>query len=162
MLIIKKGDLLSATEKFIAHQTNCLGTMGAGVARAIALKYPHVDKAYKNACYNSNQSPELLGKIQIIACDPGDKKKEGQCIVNVFGQYRVGTYRRQTDYDALREAFSKLNNLGHDVAIPYLMGCGLGGGEWEIVSQIIEETCPDINVVAYDIDGKASKTQKEK
>ena len=161
MIKIVKGNVLEAKEHFIAHQTNCLGTMGAGVAKAIAKKYPHVETAYINACYKANKSSELLGKIQIIACDPNDKAKTGQCIVNIFGQHKVGTYQRQTDYDALREAFAKLNAQGCDVAIPYLMGCGLGGGNWDIVSKIIEETCVDINVVAYDIDGKAPELKED-
>jgi hypothetical protein len=33
------------------------------------------------------------------------------------------------------------------VYIPYNMGCGLGGGDWEIVSGIIEETLPDAIIV---------------
>lgn len=151
MLRIVNGNVLDAKEHFIAHQTNCLGTMGAGVAKAIANKYPHVESSYIKACKSVSNKSDLLGKIQIIACDPNDKEKKGQCIVNVFGQHKVGTYRRQTDYDALRKAFVKLNTQGYDVAIPYLMGCGLGGGDWNIVVQIINETCTDIEVVAYNI-----------
>lgn len=33
-----KGDLLKAEETFIAHQVNCKGVMGAGVAKQIKNK----------------------------------------------------------------------------------------------------------------------------
>ena len=39
---IVDGDLLSAKETYIAHQVNCYGKMGRGVAAQIMDKYPDV------------------------------------------------------------------------------------------------------------------------
>ena len=40
MIKYKIGDLLTAPQKCIAHQVNCQGVMGSGVARAIRNEYP--------------------------------------------------------------------------------------------------------------------------
>ena len=38
MIEIVNGDLLKADLPIIAHQTNCLGVMGAGIAKSIKYK----------------------------------------------------------------------------------------------------------------------------
>ncbi|MET3289633.1 UNVERIFIED_CONTAM: O-acetyl-ADP-ribose deacetylase (regulator of RNase III) [Brevibacillus sp. OAP136] len=38
-VIIKKGDLLQASEPIIGHQVNCQGVMGSGIAKAIWVRY---------------------------------------------------------------------------------------------------------------------------
>ena len=45
---IVDGDLLSAKETYIAHQVNCYGKMGRGVAAQIRDKYPDVYRRYQN------------------------------------------------------------------------------------------------------------------
>lgn len=42
----------------------------------------------------------------------------------------------------------KAHNL--PVYIPYKIGCGLAGGNWETVCQIIQKTVPDAIIVKYD------------
>lgn len=39
MIKIVNGDLLQSNLSLIAHQTNCLGVMGAGIAKAIKNKW---------------------------------------------------------------------------------------------------------------------------
>ena len=50
MIKIVDGDLLQANIPLIAHQTNCLGVMGAGIAKAIKNKWPDVYTQYKDLC----------------------------------------------------------------------------------------------------------------
>ncbi|EGL17721.1 hypothetical protein HMPREF9413_4472 [Paenibacillus sp. HGF7] len=35
------------------------------------------------------------------------------------------------------------------IALPYNIGCGLAGGDWDIVEQIIEEVFIDYDVTLY-------------
>ena len=42
MVTIKKQDLLNSDSKYIVQQVNCQGVMGAGLAKAIADKWPVV------------------------------------------------------------------------------------------------------------------------
>lgn len=39
-MIVLEGNLLDAPFQFIAHQVNCRGVMGAGLAKQIKQKYP--------------------------------------------------------------------------------------------------------------------------
>lgn len=43
---IVHGNLLDIESGIIAHQVNCKGVMGAGLAKQIRLKYPIVYQAY--------------------------------------------------------------------------------------------------------------------
>jgi O-acetyl-ADP-ribose deacetylase (regulator of RNase III) len=66
-------------------------------------------------------------------------------IANAFGQDDYGTHKRQTNYEALARCFEGIRDtIDPDVHIHYpLIGCGLGGASWKIVSAIIDETLKD-------------------
>jgi len=135
-----KGDILASGAPLIVHQVNCLGLMGAGLAKQIHEKYPVVFTKYKKKCDRaqaSNKRFDLLGQAQFV------KAPDGTIIVNLFGQYSVGRTGRRTDYAALEHGFNSVVNYAVEedisvVAIPYKIGCGLGGGDWAIVSDIIK------------------------
>ncbi|GKS11223.1 Appr-1-p processing protein [Paenibacillus chitinolyticus] len=141
---IVQGNLMEATEDIIGHQVNCMGVMGAGLAKLIKRDYPEVFKQYKQSCSNKG---ELLGRCQIVST------KNEKCIANLFGQYGYGVQKRHTDYIALRGALNELMSLamksGQSIALPYNIGCGLAGGDWDIVGQIIEEVFIDYDVTLY-------------
>lgn len=155
MLKIIDGDIFESCADIIAHQVNCQGVMGSGVAKQVREKYPYVYEYYKEACSNPQVNPLgmcLMCPTDPIMCD--------QWIANLFGQDRFGYDGKcYTDYDKLREALRKLNaeavsyagaaNHRPTVAIPYLMGCHRGGGDWEIVSKMIEEELTDCDVTLY-------------
>lgn len=140
------GNLLEAKEDIIGHQVNTIGAMGAGLAKQIRSKYPAVYEDYRDFC-KTNKGKTLLGRVYMAHLS------NGKSIANLFGQMSVGRNRQQTDYDALRRALSSLrkhtetNSLS--VALPYGLGCGLAGGDWEIVSKIIEEVFEDYEVTVY-------------
>lgn len=143
--IIKK-DLLESDAGIIAHQVNIEGIMGAGVALAIKNKYKKAFDKYHMLCVSDvwkKQSKNLLGYCQSVAC-------EGKTVVNMFAESLNVNIEgnRKTDYDALRSCFKKLNKQysGQKVAIPYQIGCGLGGGDWNYVFNIIKEECTDIEL----------------
>ena len=135
MLQYKDGDILEAEEKIICHQTNCLGIMGAGLALQIARKYPEVDRKYRDFCIDYGEW-NFLGQTQLV------NTHDDKIIANCFGQKRPG-FGKQTDYKALRtclkavEEFANQNKFS--VAIPYKIGCGLAGGDWNIVEKIIKD-----------------------
>lgn len=133
--------------------------MGAGLAKQIRERYPHVYEKYRAACLaEKRQAPSgssgsrLLGKIQVIPVNPllsPDANTTSQVIVNVFAQEFFGRDKRYTDYDALRSCLHKVNErfAGKTVALPYYMGCGLAGGSWDIVIKIIVEEFHDCDVL---------------
>jgi O-acetyl-ADP-ribose deacetylase (regulator of RNase III) len=137
------GDLLDQKTDVIAHQVNCLGVMGAGVAAQIKNKYPDVYEGYKNFCHDelermgTLQTKYLLGKCMVVISDDGSP-----VVANLFGQDRCDSSRRITNYDAIYDALTGLrgimeNHKWKSVAFPYGMSCGLGRGSWNIIYAMI-------------------------
>ncbi len=144
-----RGDILRSDTDIIVQQVNCQGVMGAGLAKQIASQYPEVLSPYKKMC-NMRDTQNLLGKVLICPTRAGVR------IANIFGQDRYGRDGCYTDYAALENGlvavvrYASQKNLS--VAIPHGIGCGLAGGDWTIVSEIINrvfENCP--NVMMYQI-----------
>lgn len=134
------GDILTPNPKpnqpcLVCHQVNCMGKMGAGLALSIRKAFPSVYRVYKEKC---DDGMAQLGDVQYCSV-LGDAN---YVIVNVFGQYGYGRGQCQTNYEALGKAFAKIHQAfpNEVVRIPYKMGCGLGGGDWNTVLNIIKES----------------------
>lgn len=146
MIKIVNGDLLQSNLSLIAHQTNCLGVMGAGIAKAIKNKWDSVYIQYANHCKYLKCSKKLLGTCQVcITLDEPIK-----FVANLFGEYSftesVAPFEnRHTDYNALKKALLNLKVFCEDeevteVGIPYKLGCGLAGGDWDgVVYPMLQE-----------------------
>ena len=102
--------------------------------------------------YVKEQGDDLLSSVQLITT------KDGKTIANLFAQAGYGRTRKQTDYDALRNCFQLLKDTvtqspeeenQTSIAIPYGIGCGLAGGDWTIVEEMIEEVLGDCEVTVY-------------
>ena len=123
----------------IVHQVNCKGVAGAGLALAIRKKWPDWHKHYQ---FN----PPSLGAIDQYEVEPG---------IEVCSFYAQDSFGQglQTNYDAfllclkrLRLALAEKRNPT-TVFFPYKIGCGLAGGDWDIVSQFIEDEFPEAVIV---------------
>lgn len=151
MLKHVKGDIFTSNSEFILHQVNCQGVMGSGVAKQVKEKFPWVYGSYKRLCDDRRASGErLLGTAHGVYID------EHRMIINVFAQDHYGYDGKcYTNYDALRECLGKINRScrGKTIAIPYLMGCHRGGGDWDIVSKMINEELVDCHVTLWEYNG---------
>lgn len=148
MIKVVDGDIFNCDADAILHQVNCQGVMGSGVAKQVREKYPIVFGYYKSWCDNPSLKPGLLGQIQIVYTDNIGK----QAIVNLFAQDKFGYDGNcYTDYNALKKCLNSVNKqfAGCKIAIPYLMACHRGGGDWSVVSKIIEDTLTDCDVTLY-------------
>lgn len=150
------GDLLNSDVDVVGHQTNCIGVMGAGIAFAIKRKYPNVFTQYKKLCTEHHNGKELLGKCQIVSesgniidVNSLNRKDNEKIIANLFGQYSIGS-GIETQYEHLRTALEELKEVGkkHNlwIGLPYKLGCGLAGGDWNVVRKMIEEVFVDYPV----------------
>jgi O-acetyl-ADP-ribose deacetylase (regulator of RNase III) len=145
MLRYIKGNLVTALlygdVDFIGHQCNCFNTMRRGIAKEIASKIP---------------TAVIADSLTI----KGDKSKLGTFtydsgVYNLYGQYKYGTGLVHTDYVYLRAALTAMrndiDNTAARVAFPKL-GCGLAGGSWDIVSNIIQEVFNEYdNIFIYEL-----------
>lgn len=143
MIEYRKGDLLGVTEGVIAHGVNCQGVMGSGVALAIKKKYPRVFKYYNILCESEKtDTKKLLGRTLIVRAKEDESTP---MVANCFTQNFYGTDKRHVNYEAVAESFASLykhyntsENPDMILHIPKI-GAGLGGGNWEIISRIIED-----------------------
>ena len=160
MIVQKDGDLLKSGLPVIAHQTNCLGVMGAGIAKQIKRMAPGVYYEYRKLCFSKEDKHTLLGQLQV--CSYGEPVKY---IANLFGEYSYAEAvapfegNRHTDYDALKNSLIALKNWLiqmniTEVGIPYKLGCGLAGGDWDgvvypMIQDIFENNQDDITLYIY-------------
>lgn len=151
MYKVHKGDVLKdSSAQVIAHQVNCKGSMGAGIAKTIASLYPETNKQYKEYC-NQFIFGSPLGDCLLT-------QEGNRYIANIFGQDEYYGWGNKTDYRALRSGLVKLmremqnKGLKH-VSFPYMIGCGLAGGNIETVMGIIKEVFDNTGILVdfYDI-----------
>lgn len=114
----------------LLQQVNCKGAYGSGFSGAIAERYPVVEYAYRA------QWPKQLGMAQVT------KLAGGRYVANLFSQDGYGRTRRYTNYaylgHCLVSMLSKLSAVSITTAyVPVGFGCGTGGGDWNIVRQIL-------------------------
>jgi O-acetyl-ADP-ribose deacetylase (regulator of RNase III) len=139
MLKIICKDILTVDQGIICHQVNCKGVMGSGIALAIKNKWPDVYNQYRRKFLEGGWN---VGEIQIVEVGPNLN------VCNIAGQNNYGR-GLQTNYEAIKTAFFTLSLINKQketplpIYIPFLMGCGLAGGNWETYSKIIEEYIPD-------------------
>lgn len=123
----------------IAHGCNCWNTMGSGIARQIKERYP---KAYE-VDYETN-----AGDINKLGGFTYTEWYSQGNIYNLYTQYEFGGDKVHLNYDALALCLYKLNFLekGKKIGLPYLIGCGLAGGDEVLVKEIIENRLVDVDI----------------
>lgn len=132
------GNLLTlaaaGTFDVIIHGCNCFNTMGAGIAKSIQQQFP--------AALAADEATEKGSRTKL-----GDYSKatvdcagHSLTIVNAYTQYHWMGKRKLADYDAIRNVFAKVKQdfSGKKIGYP-LLGAGLAGGDWEVISKIINE-----------------------
>lgn len=146
------GDLLDALDNqevnVICHVVNCRGVMGGGIAKSIRERYPSVYKDYRELYQKIGGGADLLGYSQICCIDPEGVKT----VFNLHAQLDYGTHKRQLNYGALGACFYEMLTDLHSkdiVGFPYLLGCGLAGGDWSIVLEMIKYYFKDHTVKIY-------------
>jgi O-acetyl-ADP-ribose deacetylase (regulator of RNase III) len=134
------GDILKAPVKIIVHQANCQNAMASGIAKLLRATYPEVYDADTEA---AKAKENKLGNVSFT------ETKDGKfLVINLYGQLFPGTDSRKTNYEAYHNGLEKVKIIGEEldyptIGIPYLMGCGLAGGNWTICETIIKEVFKD-------------------
>lgn len=139
------GDITNTGKDIIIQQVNCTGFMGAGLAKTIMQKYGNVRMEYinyqKDKKKETGRAKDLLGLVNYVTVN--DRK----VIANIFGQVGIrkgwGDKTVYTDTDALRLGLGNVRRKaveeGLSIAIPTHIGCGLAGGNWDEIKEMIEE-----------------------
>lgn len=144
---IVNGDVIDALLDreidYLIHQTNCRGGFGSGIDGQIRKRIPEAYTAYIEN-YNFFTKTLKMEHIPLgnISC--------GGNVLHLHSQLNAGRDgKRYTNYGAMATGFQSLPDYLFDdegvscpenrvIGLPYLMGCGLGGGDWGVVYEIIE------------------------
>ena len=134
---IEHSNILDVKSGIICHQVNCIGVMGSGFALQIKNKWPIVFEKYQEDCSVFKSSPELmLGHVLDVLVEPN------LVVANCFGQTYPNRCVTMTEYPAWDIILEKLKDLSTffslDLHFPYMIGCGLAGGDWNVMSEKIE------------------------
>ena len=155
MITTINKDILTVDKGVIVHSVNCIGGVG-GLAGAIGRKWPKNASEYRSHIKRQKLPIMLLGSVFEV------NVVHNIIVANLFGQNNVGTNERQTEYSALITGFKDIaktyfrgddvetvhfsgigledvSNELNDIYIPYKIGCGLGGADWDIVEEIIHK-----------------------
>lgn len=151
MIKLIQGDVLKIPNIYICHQVNCRGVMGAGLAKQIKEKWPWIYDIYKRTC-DSNIPKNLLGTSEFI------RGNDMVYIVNMYAQIDYGRDKCYTDYKAFKYCLMEIaKNVDKEkdiIRFPYKIGCGLAGGDWNIIQKLIYEILEGYNVEFYTLDSK--------
>ncbi len=126
MWIIPKDITTVKAPAMIMQGVNCQGAMGSGVARALYEKWPIVKKEYLETPVEEMK----LGIVQAVKVEPD------LYVLNCFTQEYFGNDgRKYASAKAIRNCLMYIKFLGirfkiYNIYAP-LIGCGLGGLDWE-------------------------------
>lgn len=161
-----QGDLikLALYGKFqvIAHGCNCFCVMGAGIAPQMAKtfgcdKYVYEEEECKGEIMKLGNIMYAGFNLEEGVAIYTDEDTFDLAVVNAytqygFGQNHPGGSKAPLDYEALTLCLRKMNHefKGKHIGLPQI-GCGLAGGDWERVKQIIQQELQDcdVTVVIY-------------
>ena len=137
-----KGDLIkiALNKEFdvIIHGCNCFCTMGGGIARTVKDVFP---EAYEADLATEKEDKNKLGSI---SCASVIRDGHEITIVNAYTQFNFGGGGILVDYDAVRSCMKEVKRLFSEKKIGYpMIGAGLAGGDWQIISKIIDEELND-------------------
>jgi O-acetyl-ADP-ribose deacetylase (regulator of RNase III) len=149
-LIILKGDLLKSDCDVIAHQANCYSRMGAGIAKQIVQKWPVV--AVEDRNFHITSPSKRLGQFSYAFVE-----QNTVMVCNLYGQLNYGTGAVQTNYAALESSIRLMMDFlkqspvfkSKKIGFPFRLGCGLAGGDWAVVSKILNRISEEYDVDLY-------------
>lgn len=139
------GNILNSPCKHILHGCNAQGVMGSGIAKQIRDKYPKAFADYRDAY---ERGEVYLGNVIT------SRQNDGVTIYNAISQETYGRNGVHVSYDALGEIFWRLNGypeLEYEILAMPKIGAGLGGGDWNIIADIIENKSKTYQPVVYEL-----------
>jgi O-acetyl-ADP-ribose deacetylase (regulator of RNase III) len=144
----RTGNLFLDTNiAYIVHCVNAQHRMKSGFAKELRERYPDA--------YDTYMAEPVLRMGDIIPHVAPDSRT----IFHLVGQQHYGNDgERYVSYDAITEGIVTLNKIAPEIrmtelAMP-LIGAGLAGGSWSVISEIIQHYSVDFQPIVYLLDGK--------
>jgi len=153
MLTVKHADLLNATETHIVHQCNCVSNTPMALAKSLFQAFPFAN-TYTSRVYGDKTTYSTPGSIDV--CGGMGKRY----VINMYAQYYPGRPIHQDTFEtrvgwfkSCLELIKECTQPGESLALPYYIGCGAAGGDWEVYFSVIKNFAEKnkIKVVLYQI-----------
>ena len=149
MIEYRHGNLVNVTEGVVAHGCNAQGVMGSGVAAAVKTRWPSTFISYKHYLLHQNGG---LGGCNLV------KIKDSLYVANCITQEYYGREKSvcYVSYAAIAKCFNELRlqlsemNQDFVINIP-MIGAGLGGGNWNLISAIIQYEMPNHRIIYWEL-----------
>ena len=133
--------------KIITHVCNDIGGWGRGFVVALSNKWSQPEKTYRQC---ATQKPLKLGQVMFVNVEPDIT------VANMIAQHDVRTinglppvrYEALSDCLQVVSSYALTNNAS--IHMPRI-GCGLAGGQWIIVENIINKTMLSLQIYVYDL-----------
>ncbi len=149
-----KGDATSPfapNNKVITHICNDIGGWGKGFVLALSKKWKIAEEAYRQ--WYRSQEGFSLGAVQFV------KVADDIYVANMIGQQGIHKDSKRLPpirYEAVRQCLKEVALFAtkHEASVHMpRIGCGLAGGKWELIEEIIKEEliAKGIAVTVYDL-----------
>lgn len=152
--------------KIIAHICNDIGAWGKGFVVSLSQRWPSAEKAYKkwfqmDSGMNVQElTPFRLGRMKLV------RVSNEIFVANMIAQRGIKPDERGVPpirYSALADCLAELRlhalDLKASIHMPRI-GCGLAGGQWSKVEEIIKIELGDVPVFVYDFDPRNQNAVK--
>ena len=145
---------IGSENRIITHCCNDQGYWNAGFVKALSHRWPEPERAYRRWATGLETLPFALGNVQFV------RVVAGLCVANIIGQSGISNGRLNhpppVRYEAIRKGLERVRQLAltHTASIHMpRMGAGLAGGNWDLITEIIEsELCVHgLQVTVYDL-----------
>lgn len=147
MICELKGNLAYVQEYIILHGCNCFDIMGAGVAKALVTRWPIINSRESLKSLANRGDYQRLGQICPIQVN------DRQTVINCYTQYSFGRDQQHADYEAIQKALLKVKVYCEQKQIFTIasspIGCGLAGGDWDIVKDIFGKVFDNYTIHIY-------------
>lgn len=134
--------------KIIVHVCNNIGAWGAGFVLAISKRWSEPEREYRSM----SSTKRKLGNVQFVPVETDI------VVANMIGQenikandYGVPPVRYSAIKICLERVLSLAKSMNASIHMPRI-GCGLAGGQWEIMEQVIIAASKnfDVKIFVYD------------
>ena len=130
--------------KIICHICNDIGAWGAGFVLALSKRWEYPEQFYRA------RQKYPLGQADIL------KVEDDIYVANMIAQHMTRPSLDGTPpirYESVAEALMKINKIAKEKNATLHMpriGCGLAGGEWQMIEKILKAVV-SVDVTVYDL-----------
>lgn len=152
-MVTVKGDAITYALQHsgvFLHVCNAQGVMGSGIAKQVKER---VSEAYDIYIKSYKLGGLTLGSYTVVDVFT-ERGKAPAYFFNIVAQDEYGRHKRQLNYGALADCLTRVQSRclfvpeKQPIVVPYLIGCDRAGGDWTIVTEMLEYFFKDREIIA--------------